>query len=87
MKKLALVAFEKGEGPWIRARGDEYAAVVKPLADGEVLLLEKQNNSIFALPMGETLIRLERHQMYRFVKTVPEGQKPTKTSVEIMINV
>lgn len=82
-----LLAFEKGEGPWVRALGSESGAHVTGLGDGEKLCLEieGQIGGKF-LKAGISHIELKRNQMYRFTKTVPEGQRPLKTSVEVILN-
>lgn len=86
-KKLALLAFEQGEGPWIRARGNESGAQVRGLDAGEQLCLEIEGRSGgLQLQAGVNRIVLIAGQMYRFTKLVPEGKKPSKTSVEVLLN-
>ena len=86
-RKLALVGFERGAGPWIRATGHENGVWVPELKDGELVCMEVENllgyQHCFA---GMTAIRLSAGQMYRFLKTVREGVKPSKTSVEVILN-
>lgn len=86
-KKLALLAFEVGEGPWIRARGNESGAQVRGLGEGEQLCLEIEGavGGILLQP-GVNRITLKPDQMYRFTKKVPEGQRPSKTCVEVILN-
>ena len=86
-KKLALLAFEQGEGPWIRAQGNESGAQVYGLEEGERLYLEIEGLiGGLHLHIGINKLRLEKGLVYRFTKRVPEGQKPTKTSVEVILN-
>lgn len=86
-KKLALVGLEQGEGPWIRASGNELRVCVTELKAGEDLRLE-----IEGLVWGQHLtsgvnpLSLQAGQLYRFTKRVPEGQRPTKTCVEVIVN-
>lgn len=86
-KKLALVAFEQGEGPWVRATGDERAVQVSTLKDGEQVSMWVEG-SIGGVhcSTGLTAIQLQAGQMYSFHKTVPEGTKPSKTCVEVLLN-
>jgi hypothetical protein len=84
-KRLALVGFEKGDGPWIRARGDERQIGVTALKEGEELCLEVEGSSeTLALKAGLNTISLEAGQMYRFTKKAPEW--PSKTCVEVILN-
>lgn len=86
-KKLALMAFEAGEGPWVRATGEESGVKVSLLKDGESVGMEVEG-AIGATHCftGTTAIQLLAGQMYRFVKRVPEGSKPSKTCVEVLLN-
>jgi hypothetical protein len=87
-KKLALAGFEQGEGPWIRARGTESHVSTSQLKEGEILCLEVEG-SIGGLHLhtGTCIVQLHEGQMYRFTKKVPEGQRPSKTCVEVIFNV
>lgn len=86
-KNLALLAFEEGEGPWIRAKGNESGAQVRGLVDGEELCMEIEGlYGGLHLREGTNRITLRSGQMYRFVKKVSEGQKPSKTCVEVILN-
>lgn len=86
-RKLALVAFEQGEGPWIIALGTEHQVQVTNLKDGEQLGLEVDGlvGKIHCFA-GLTSIHLEKDWKYRFTKSVPEGWKPSKTCVEVLLN-
>lgn len=86
-KKLALLAFMEGDGPWIRAKGNESGVQVHGLNAGEDLCLEIEGKiGGMHLMAGVQHIELKEGQMYRFVKHVPEGQKPSKTTVEVILN-
>lgn len=86
-KKLALLAFECGEGPWIRANGNESGAQVRGLEEGEELCLEIEGlDGGLQLRSGVNRITLQARQMYRFTKKVREGQKPSRTCVEVLLN-
>lgn len=86
-KKLGLVNFMQGEGPWIRATGFEREVKVTTLKDGEQvgLEVEGQIGSVHCLA-GLTPVHLHEGWMYRFVKQVREGVRPSKTCVEVMLN-
>lgn len=86
-RKLALVAFEQGIGPWVRAQGNEREVNVVTLKDGERVSMEVEGLvGYYHCVAGLTPIQLVEGQMYRFHKTVPEGVKPSKTCVEVMLN-
>lgn len=86
-KKLALLAFLEGEGPWIRAQGNESGAQVRGMEAGEEVCLEIEGEiGKIQLASGVNRISLKAGQMYRFTKQVPKGQKPSKTCVEVILN-
>jgi len=85
-KRLALVAFEQGDGPWLVAKGDEDRVAVHPVLVGEQVSLELDKPSgIIHCQAGLTPIELKRGQRYRFTKKVPEGAVPSKTCVEVFL--
>lgn len=88
-KRLGIIAFHKGEGPWILAKGDERGLQISGLKVGEVLLLESeikdQRNVPLALSEGNFLDFPDRITRYRFVKTVEAGVTPSSTCVEVVL--
>lgn len=85
-KRLALVAFEQGDGPWLFAKGDEDKVAVNPILVGEQVSLELDKPSgIIHCQAGLTPVNLRPGQRYRFVKRVPEGAVPSKTCVEVLL--
>lgn len=86
-KRLALVAFEKGEGVWVNGKGDESAVWVTQLLEGEQIWLEVDGLSdTTILQTGLSPVSIPKGAKYRFVKTVPDGLTPSKTCVEVIIN-
>lgn len=86
-KRLALVSFEKGDGPWLVAKGDEDQVAVHPVLVGEQVSLELDKPAgIIHCQAGLTPIQLVRGQRYRFIKKVPEGATPSKTCVEVILH-
>ena len=84
-KKLALVAFERGDGPWIRAEGNEREVSVLSLNAGEKLGMEIEGAvGCRHLHVGLNPLKLVEGQMYRFTKEVPDGERASKTCVEIL---
>lgn len=84
-----MVAFEEGEGPWTLTKGNECGVQVLGLKDGESLHLETDSGSSgtsIQFSSGVTAIFPANSKRYRFVKKVPEGIAPSKTSVEVLIN-
>lgn len=85
-KRLALVAFERGEGPWNIAKGNESAVVVHPVLAGEEVTLEVDGQiGKLHCPSGLTPIKLRKGDRFRFVKTVPQGVTPSRTCVELIV--
>jgi hypothetical protein len=86
-KRLALVAFEQGEGPWLVAKGDEDRVAVGPVLEGEQvsLVVDGPTPTVIHCEAGLTSVTLRRSQRYRFVKQVREGITPSKTCVEVLL--
>lgn len=86
-KRLALVAFERGEGSWLIAKGDEDKVAVGPVLEGEQVSLELDGlkPSVIQCQAGLTPVEFRRGQRYRFVKKVREGVVPSKTCVEVLL--
>lgn len=86
-RKLALLGFEQGEGPWITALGSEREVRVTPLKDGESVSLEVEDQIGYQHCFtGTTTIQLSEGCRYRFLKKVPEGVKPSKTTAEVLLD-
>lgn len=84
-KRLALVAFEEGEGTWLIAKGDEEGVAVNPLFEGEQVSLHIYGlTDIVICQAGLTPVSIKRGHRYRFVKVVPDGTTPSKTCVEVL---
>lgn len=85
-RRLALVAFEHGEGVWLAGKGDEEAVRVHPLFEGEQVILEIDGLSDTVLLQGGlSPVSIQAGVRYRFVKKVPEGAVPSKTCVEVIV--
>lgn len=86
-KRMAVAAFEQGEGPWVVATGKETAVKVSPFKDGEMVSLEVDGLvGYHHLMAGLSPITFAKGQKYRIHKTVEAGVRPSRTCVEIQIN-
>lgn len=86
--RVCLLSWERGEGPWINATGEEELVRVGQLKTGEHVALEVMGLlGIVHCQLGVTPVSLVMRAKYRFIKWLDEGiATPSKTSVEVVFS-